>query len=112
MTSTDTHGPNREREQLSSTRQKQEHRLYKALLMHGILVRLPKIIAVTNSSSHQQEGPAQVDKPHSTRNTAHYQNKTQWMRPAAFQHLLSRRSNACGAKRNATLRIIQQHLKS
>ena len=75
MTSTYTHGPRWEREKLSSTRQKQEHLLAHALLMHGILARIPNIIAVTNYSSHQQEGSAQVDKPHSTRNPVHSQNK-------------------------------------
>ena len=86
MTSKDTHGPLREQEQLSSTCHKQEHLLAHAILMHGILVQLPNIIAVITSSSHQQDGSAQVDNPQSTRNTAHSQKKPQWIRPAALRH--------------------------
>ena len=93
MTSKDTHGPLREQEQLSSICHKQEHLLAHAILMHGILVQLPNIIAVTTSSSHWQEVSAQVYKPHSTRNTAYSKKKPQMMRPAALRHPLSRQSN-------------------
>ena len=112
MTSTDTHGPCREQELLTSTLRNPEHLSTHALLMHVILVRLPRIISVTTSSSHQQEGSAQVDKPHSTRNTEKYQQKPQWMRPAALRHPSSRQSNDCGARRNNTFRDTQQHLQS
>ena len=107
ITSTDTNGPRRERELISSTHRKQEHLLAHALLMHGILVRLPKIIAATTSSTHRHKGSAPVDKPHYTRNTEQSQKKPQWIRPATLRHPSSRRSNACGAKRNDTPRVIQ-----
>ena len=111
ITSTDTHGPRQERELIFSTHRKQEHFSAHALLMHGILVRLPSIIDVTTSSYHQQEGSAQVEKPYSTRNTAHYQKKPRWMRPAALRHPSSWRSNDFRARRNDTLHVTQQHLQ-
>ena len=50
----------------------------------------PQIIAVTTSSSHQQEGSAQVDKPHSTCSIAWSQNKPRLMIPDALRHTSSR----------------------
>ena len=86
MTSTDTRGPHQEQELLSLTCLKQEHLSAHALLMHGILVRLPSIIDVTTSSSHQQEGSAQVAKPHSTRSNVQSQKRPRWVRPAALRN--------------------------